>query len=287
VLILRIAHYHVGIRTASSPARGLAAHVFTRQTVESVFWYGLSSLAFVIVQLVAASERSGLNLVHYTTSRRAVLNEKPVYFFCAALAAGLWQALMHRIFDEDRLDLIGLLPNAKKTGLVRKDGPGVLTTMINVAVQKWLPADTAAAATQAAGSLAEILPSRVPDVLVAAFARSVVVAFVTFPAYFIVLRGPARAWALRLLRPFVNLSRSNAMPAGFPVDVTFMLRCAYYIFHLIVIWHVANRSFTAFMAQEPLKNGLPLTADSLDANGSLLNGLKSRKLRYQVGRVTA
>jgi nucleoporin NDC1 len=284
ILILRIAHYHVGVRTASSPARALRAHILTRQTAEAVVWYTISSAIFLVVHVIVAPERSGLSMVAYTPARRAILNEKPIYFMCAALLSGVWQALMHRFFDEDRLDLSVMLPGADQIGLARKDSSGALAAIVDAAARAWLPPGAATAVYRITGALSAVLPSRLPDVLMAAFARSVVVVFSTFPAYFLVLRGPARSWALKLIRPFVSLPRSNAVPHGLPVDVLFMLRCAYAIFHLMFIWYVANQAFSTFMARPPLKNGQPLTADSKDANGSLLNGLRNKKLRFQVGR---
>ncbi|KAL8769908.1 MAG: hypothetical protein Q9194_005304 [Teloschistes cf. exilis] len=46
---------------------------------------------------------------------------------------------------------------------------------------------------------------------------------------------------------------------------------------LLLIWRVSNIAFSAYVAQEPLKRGQPLTQDSNDPNGSLINGLKAKK----------
>jgi nucleoporin NDC1 len=46
---------------------------------------------------------------------------------------------------------------------------------------------------------------------------------------------------------------------------------------LVVLWQFVNKAFDLYIAQEPLKNDLPITNDSKDPNGTLLNGLKSKK----------
>ena len=46
---------------------------------------------------------------------------------------------------------------------------------------------------------------------------------------------------------------------------------------LVALWELSNALFAAFVAQEPLKKDLPLTTGSKDPNGSLLNGIKSKR----------
>jgi nucleoporin NDC1 len=46
---------------------------------------------------------------------------------------------------------------------------------------------------------------------------------------------------------------------------------------LLLLWQFSNAAIHILMAQEPLKNGNPITSESKDPNGSLLNGLKSAK----------
>ena len=51
----------------------------------------------------------------------------------------------------------------------------------------------------------------------------------------------------------------------------------------MTLWDTCNTAFTLNMGEEPLKYDKPLTNDSQDPNGSLLNGLKSKKEIVQVG----
>jgi nucleoporin NDC1 len=48
-------------------------------------------------------------------------------------------------------------------------------------------------------------------------------------------------------------------------------------FLLVFLWEFTNAAFSAYISQEPLKKGQPLTDDSKDPNGSLLIGLKAKK----------
>ena len=53
---------------------------------------------------------------------------------------------------------------------------------------------------------------------------------------------------------------------------------------LIALWELSNAVFAAYVAQEPLKKEQPLTSCSKDPNGSLLNGIKSKRDVTRVGR---
>jgi nucleoporin NDC1 len=65
-----------------------------------------------------------------------------------------------------------------------------------------------------------------------------------------------------------------------------MLRCILASFMLLFAWMAGNTAFSIFLVKEPLKNGRPLTSESKDPNGSLLNGLKSKKLSIKVSGAT-
>lgn len=54
----------------------------------------------------------------------------------------------------------------------------------------------------------------------------------------------------------------------------------------MTLWDTCNTAFTLKMGEEPLKNERPLTNDAQDPNGSLLNGLKSKKEIVRVRSLT-
>lgn len=72
------------------------------------------------------------------------------------------------------------------------------------------------------------------------------------------------------------------VPVSYPFSINTLFRCWVASLFLLFVWTVANVAFTIFLVKEPLKNGKPLTSESKDPNGSLLNGLKSKKLRIKV-----
>jgi len=104
--------------------------------------------------------------------------------------------------------------------------------------------------------------------------------------YYAILRSFIWGWALMFLRIFYNLPKTNMLPPTWPSDLWLLFRCmeAGTLVHLI--WNIGNFAFSSFMVKAPLKNGKPLTSESKDPNGSLLNGLKSKKLSIKVSLYT-
>ena len=95
--------------------------------------------------------------------------------------------------------------------------------------------------------------------------------------YAVFMRRTAWSWALFLARMLWDMPAAAEPSYMPPYHISLLLRSLSSGFLLILIWESSNTIFTAFVAQEPLKNGQPLTEESRDANGSLLNGLKAKK----------
>lgn len=72
-----------------------------------------------------------------------------------------------------------------------------------------------------------------------------------------------------------------------PYHITLVARSLLSGSCLLLLWQGSNVAFSAYVAQEPIKRGQPLTQDSNDPNGSLLNGLRSRKSLVKVGSPTS
>jgi nucleoporin NDC1 len=53
---------------------------------------------------------------------------------------------------------------------------------------------------------------------------------------------------------------------------------------LVALWQFVNTAFDLYIAQEPLKSNQPITSESKDPNGTLLNGLKSKKEAVKVSK---
>ena len=74
-------------------------------------------------------------------------------------------------------------------------------------------------------------------------------------------------------------SRLSYIP---PYHISLILRSFISGSLLLTLWEISNKVFSAYVAQEPLKKGQPLTSESKDPNGSLLMGLQGKK---EVARV--
>ena len=250
ILVLRIAHYHVGLKTTQSGLQTLSSSLLKFQAYETGFWYGVSSLLFCPIFLFSMSETANLRWITYFSGDRARLNERPLFLACYLGTCALLQTLAHYRLDIDRLDLG--LPTPKVVAENKK--LAVLPRSFqNVLVQ--LPAVFAGCIKQAISAL-----------------------FLALVLYHVFLRSFAWGWALAFLRPFYNLPRTNILPPSWPSDVYLLARCIYAGTLVNFVWSAGNTAFSIFMVKEPLKNGTPLTSESKDPNGSLLNGLKSKKL---------
>lgn len=253
VLILRIAHYHVGLRTTGSGVQTLFANVISFSTWETIFWYFVSSFVlFAPAFLWSTPDSANLRYVTYLSGDRARVNERAVFLTYYLVICGLKRSIDHFVGDTDRLDL-GLM------GREEKENPA-----------------------EASISLKKVL-LRLPAILAETFTEALRALVITGVVYYLFGgRSFAYQFALMWLRPFYNIHRANVLPTSYPLDMWLLGRCTLAGTLLIFLWAAGNLAFSIFMVKEPLKNGLPLTSDSKDPNGSLLNGLKSKKLSVKV-----
>ncbi|KAM0246597.1 hypothetical protein ACHAQJ_010158 [Trichoderma viride] len=253
ILILRIASYHVGIKTTGSGLQTFASSLLTLRTYETAFWYSASSLLYCAIYLGTKDEETNLQWITYFSGDRARLNERPVFLACYIFTFALVQTVEHYRHDIDRLDL---------GSLERKQA----------AEQKSLGF--------VSGSLQTVL-LELPMALAECFKLALATLPATVLIYYFFLRSFAWSWALTFLRPFYNLPKTNMLPSSWPLDIYLINRCVLAGVGLGFLWAAGNRAFSIFMVKKPLKNGNPLTSESKDPNGSLLNGLKSKKLSIQ------
>jgi nucleoporin NDC1 len=256
IILLRIAQYHVGLRTSTSGFQTLQQHLFKIQTLEAIVSYTLSANLFSFVYLFSAPESANLSWITYFAGHRPRLNERPLLFVGYFVALGLTQALLHVYWDTDRLSLGVVARTADPS-----KQPGDATTQLK--------------------RFYTSLPNLVPVALMQAC--------VTFSVYFVLyltlLRGAAWQTALFVFRPFYSIPKTNAVPTHWPISAYLLCRCLAVGFVLCFVWAAANQAFSIFLVKEPLKKGLPLTSESKDPNGSLLNGLKSKKSSVKVSSV--
>lgn len=251
ILILRIAHYHVGRRTTGAGYNTLKANLTQLSTYETVFWYLVSSSVFCQVYLWALPASANFNWVTYLAGDRVRANERPIFLGVYLGYCAIKQSIDHFRLDIDYLDL-GASERRAQPGVAEASTP-LKRTLAR------LPTNFAHAGIQAGYAL-----------------------IVTLPLYFYAIRSLAWSWALSTLRPFYTMPKTNLPPASWPLDPFLFIRTLVAGTMLFFIWAAGNAAFSVFMVKEPLKNGQPLTSESKDPNGSLLNGLKSKKLSIQV-----
>lgn len=113
--------------------------------------------------------------------------------------------------------------------------------------------------------------------------RSVIISVVGPFVYTLFLRRTAWNWMLSLARLFWDMPAVVEMSFMPPYHISLLTRSWGASFFLILLWESSNVIFGAFLAQEPLKKGVPLTDTSPDPNRTLLNGLRAHKGVVKVG----
>ena len=257
ILILRIAHYHVGIKTSESGLQTLSSSLLSLPTYETAFWYGVSSVVFCPIFLLSMGESSNLQWITRFTGDRARLNERPLFLACYLLVCSGVQTFKHFRLDIDRLDFGLSRPSVQAKSAKLSVLPQSFQTVLAL-----FPGVLAGCAQQAIGAL-----------------------LLNLVVYYVFLRSFAWGWALSFLRPFYSLPKTSILPQSWPSDVYLLVRCIYAGTLLSFLWAAGNTAFSVFMVRRPMKNDMPLTSESKDPNGSLLNGLKSKKMSIKASLV--
>ncbi|KAK6070101.1 nucleoporin protein Ndc1-Nup [Seiridium cupressi] len=246
VVVLRIAHPHIGIRTTNSPFDTLRQNALSLSASETLLTYSLSAFLFSQVYLGSVAEQANLQWITYHSGDRARLNERTVFYTLTIVLLGLVAGFVHLFSDLDRLILGTVTEREEKT---KPEDPF------------------------------EKLLNRTPRLLARSFTLSLSVAVVNYTFLYYIFRRSAWGWAMFFLRPFYNLPKSNIPPSHAPWSIWMLGRSVVAGTLLCILWNFSNEAFTVRLSKEPIKNGQPLTSESKDPNGSLLNGLKNKKPR--------
>lgn len=187
---------------------------------------------------------------------RQRLNERPIYLRSLYLGLALLQTAGHLWFDYDK---IGGFVDSVHHGSPSGERPQATSTPI------------------------EQLRSKLPAMLQEVGITSSVFALVGPIIYSLTVRKTAWRTSLacaRFLRwDIPGTAELSLIP---PYHLTLITRSLVSGFCLLLLWHASNLAFSVYVAQEPVKRGQPLTQDSNDPNGSLINGLTSRKSLVKV-----
>lgn len=259
IFILRVAQFHVGIRTSTSGIATLQDYALKYQTVQTALWYLLS--AWVYSQVFISSAPKSANLQWITEAKnteRPRLNERPIYLMAFFLILALVQAAAHLIYDYDRIDLPAMKTNRE----------------VKAAKPELGPIESVPPSTKIWASL--------PTIAGSSFKRALVMTVLTPFIYAIFIRHTAWSYTLGFSKLIWNLPKSTALPSTSPFHWQILWRTIWGGTLVILMWEVSNRVFSIYVAQEPLKNDRPITYESKDPNGSLLTGLRGKKLQTRV-----
>ncbi|TQN70520.1 Nucleoporin NDC1 [Colletotrichum shisoi] len=247
ILVLRIAQYHVGARASNSTFHAFTKYFFSIHTLEAFLFYSFSSALFSHVYLWSLPDSANLGWVtYYSGGNRTRVNERTLGFFTYMAVSAVAQAFFHFYHDSDRLIINVSRPEGSD---VKASGDASLNKVLG----------------------------EVPAILIQSGVRCLSVAPIAAIVHMTLLRSFVWGWALFFLRPFYNIPKSNMLPPTQPWDLPLIFRCVMAGLLINTVWKTANHAFSTFMVKPPLKNGKPLTSESKDPNGSLLNGLKSKK----------
>src|SRR5690606_28208830 len=112
-----------------------------------------------------------------------------------------------------------------------------------------------------------------------AIGRVLIMTAVTPFLYSIFIRNTAWKYTLGFAKILWQLPKTTALPSVSPFHWSVLARTLYGGVLLVLLWEIGNRVFSTYVAEGPLKNDRPITYESKDPNGSLLTGLRGKRLQ--------
>lgn len=249
VYVLRVAQWHVGHRNTQTPWETFSKYALRKSTVITLACYTLSAWFYSEVYIWSRSRASRLDFTdqgkHY---ERIKLNERPLYLRYLFIALAVVQGVRHLWRDYDRINIPAMNPKNERDAATATPMVKPRHALIR--------------------SLKPMATTAIAQALLTVGAGSVL--------YFIGLRYFLWENYYAVAKKVLNLGR-NTRPTGVAPFVPLVLMFISQGFMLSLLWQFANRAFDTYIAQAPLKKDQPITNESKDPNGSLLNGLKSKK----------
>ncbi|KAK5634209.1 hypothetical protein RRF57_009923 [Xylaria bambusicola] len=241
-------------------------------TMETVLTYIISAFLFSQVYLISTPEEAGIRWISQATGRSR-LNEHALFYTVNLMVLGLVQGIAHVALDMDRL-VLGVVDGTR--GSNSEDGPEANGNGTDNEGEAARPSDTE--------NWAAKIGEWTPVLLVRCGMLAITVAMVNYTVLYYFIRVPAWRSAMGFFRLFYkDLPRYNLPVAGAPWSVWMLGRTIWAMFLLSLLWYFGDIAFRVQLSREPLKKGQPLSSESKDPSGSLLNGLKSKKPRIFVG----
>ena len=251
IYILRVAQWHVGQRNTDTPWHTFRKQAIRHSTFSTILGYSLSAWFYSEVYIWSRPPSARLGFTDSGKGyERIWLNERPLYLRFMFMALAVVQAGVHLWCDYDKIEIPALKPNSDREASAAKE-----------------PATRPSQAL-----LRKLKPMGMLALVLAAFTT-----VVGTSSYFMGYRTFLWRHYYNVAWYVVSLSKTRTQPVGlppfFPLLVMFITQGTL----LALIWQFANNAFDVYISQAPLKQDKPITSESKDPNGSLLNGLKSKK----------
>lgn len=252
IYILRISQYHVGQRNTPTASETFGKYAFTARTVSVMVSYLLSAFLFGEIYIWTQPEGKKLGYTDQGKNyERLRLNERPMFVRFMFVVLALVQSGAHLWCDYDKIEFPAIASKTEQEAAAATPA----ARPHQVLIQKLSTLAQNAAIWSGAVSL------------VGALVYISGIRYLIWPSYY--------SWARNVL--MISLSKSRPLPATLPpfaplVGMFFVEGAV-----LLFMWQVINTTFDLYMSLPPLKNGIPITEDSKDKNGSLLKGLKAKK----------
>ncbi|GAB7348029.1 hypothetical protein MBLNU459_g6068t1 [Dothideomycetes sp. NU459] len=253
VFILRVAQLHFGARTTTSPLQTFWQYGLGWNTLQTAFWYLTSAFLFSEVYIFSTAQSANLAWVDPGRSyERPRMNERPVLFRSLFYLLAIAQSALHLYRDYDR---VVMQQNVKEV----PQSPDGKTELVVV---------PKSALTQLQAATTSMVQNAISLVIVTTLSGPFV--------YFVFIRSAAWSLAFGVGRTFFSIPKA-VKPSGLTDLTTLIFRFAWASLLLALLWELSNQIFTIYTAQDPVKKGQPLTAESKDPNGSLISGLRAKK----------
>lgn len=192
------------------------------------------------------------------------LNERPIYIRTLLFLLAILQTIFHLYYDYDRVYLPIVVRQVETS-------PGPEITM-----EKKLEINTSLR-PHALVNPWEQVKAAAPLVLQRVALRSAAMAISGPFIYALFIRHRAWHWSLSLAQLLWDMPAAAVLSYLPPSPIWLVLQSLYAQFLLLWLWESSNTLFNAFVTQEPLRKGQPLSDESRDPNGTLLNGLQSKR----------
>jgi nucleoporin NDC1 len=222
----------------------LAVHMFSAWLYSEIYtWSSTAADRLSFTELGRAHER-------------LKLNERPLYFRFLFVALAVAQTGVHLWKDYDRINIPAMQPkklDELAAGSTVKKGPKPRLVLLK----------------------------QLQPMLITAAGLTLFVTISGTLCYFLGPRQLLWDYYYSFSRNFISLAKTSK-PTGLAPFAPLVAKFVVEGTLLVLLWEFANKAFDLYIAQEPLKNDKPITDDSKDPNGTLLNGLKAVKRAVKV-----